>query len=498
MPAEDTMRRFIGPERNQILMFTEINLNDFAPDGSPVRIIDELVERLDTSEIEKGYDLESVTGRNPIHPKTIIKIALFALQENRFSLRKMEDDTSSNIKYRWLTGNKTVDHSTMGYFLSSNAEKITDLMLQVILLSKEYDLIGFEILNIDTVKIRANASYKQFKNIDGLDKDINKIREKISEIIKNTCENKNLDEESEKAINQKQARLIKLQAAKDELSRRIEEAKTNDPDGKSSKDAQTEMKINVTDHDCEIMKQGNGEKNSAYAFTLSVDHVADIITNLMTQKTFNDAAALIPSILKSRENTGSVHDLINADSGFGSLSNLEWLSKNNQDALIPDRRLEVEKFGKTKKGKYDRSGFIYNDDENTYLCPEGYTLSKTGQYMAQDGRLKYIYANKSACMNCPNSEDCTKSEYRKVTRDHNAFVVEKMRESFSVFENQEIYKKRAHTSESPHGQIKHNLNFRMLHRCGRVKATMEMSLLLILHNFMKIGNFMNASLEVAV
>jgi len=110
------MRIFIEPDRDHILMFTQINLNDFAPDGSPVRIIDELVNRLDTSKIEKEYDLESVTGRNPIHPKTKLKVALLALHENRFSLRKMEDNTSSNTNYRWLTGNKTIDHSTMGKF----------------------------------------------------------------------------------------------------------------------------------------------------------------------------------------------------------------------------------------------------------------------------------------------------------------------------------------------------------------------------------------------
>jgi transposase len=491
------MRKFIEPERDQILMFTQINLNDFAPDGSPVRIIDELVNRLNTIEIENEYNLDSVTGRCPIHPKTKLKVALFALHENRFSLRKMEDDTRSNTRYRWLTGNKTIDHSTMGKFLASSAKEITELMLQIILISKEYNLMKFEILNIDTVKIRANASYKQFRNMDGLNKDINKIREKIHELIEKACENKNTEEESKKEINQKQKRLLKLEAAKEELSKRVDAAKENDPDGKSGKNPEAEMKINITDHDCEIMRQGNGEKNSAYAFTLSVDHTTNIITNQMTQQTFNDTEALIPSILQSRENTGSAHDLVNADSGFGSLSNLEWLSENNQKALIPDRRFEVEKYGKTKKGKYDRSCFIYNDN-GTYLCPKGHTLSKTGESTARDGRLKYSFSNKSACMDCPACKECTKSDYRRVSRDHNAVVAEKMRELFSIEKNQETYRKRAHASESPHGQIKHNLNFRILHRRGKVKATMEMSLLLILHNIMKIGNFRNASPEAAI
>ena len=45
---------------------------DLAPVGSPLRTIDELVESLDTGEIEKAYDLDSPQGRNPFHPKTFI------------------------------------------------------------------------------------------------------------------------------------------------------------------------------------------------------------------------------------------------------------------------------------------------------------------------------------------------------------------------------------------------------------------------------------------
>lgn len=87
------MRHFKKPERDQLVLVAQIDLASVAPVGSAVRIIDDLVASLDTSAIEKRYALDSVTGRYPIHPKTIIKICLFAIHSCRFSLRKMEYDT---------------------------------------------------------------------------------------------------------------------------------------------------------------------------------------------------------------------------------------------------------------------------------------------------------------------------------------------------------------------------------------------------------------------
>ena len=68
------MRSFITPNRKQKLLLTEVDLDSIAPLGSALRYIDELVEMLDTSKVEKSYDFESDQGRNPIHPKAFIKV----------------------------------------------------------------------------------------------------------------------------------------------------------------------------------------------------------------------------------------------------------------------------------------------------------------------------------------------------------------------------------------------------------------------------------------
>ena len=94
------MRDFKLPERSQQLLLANIDLNTVAPIGSPLDIIDKFVNLLNTTSMEKEYTLESDTGRLPFHPKTLLKVALYAIHNCHFSLRKMEHDTKYHLGYR--------------------------------------------------------------------------------------------------------------------------------------------------------------------------------------------------------------------------------------------------------------------------------------------------------------------------------------------------------------------------------------------------------------
>ena len=105
------MKKFKLPDRRQNLLLANVNLDSVAQVGSAVRIINDFIDDLDTLEMEKRYAMEIMTGQRPIHPKTILKVALFAMHNCRFSLRKMEEDLEFNLMYRWLTGDIRIDHA---------------------------------------------------------------------------------------------------------------------------------------------------------------------------------------------------------------------------------------------------------------------------------------------------------------------------------------------------------------------------------------------------
>jgi transposase len=480
------MKRFQFPDRRQNLLLAHVNLDSVAPVGSAVRTIDELVNKLDTRELEKGYAMEVQTGQRPIHPKTILKIALFAMHNCRFSLRKMEEDLEFNLMYRWLSGDIRIDHSTLGRFLVKNKEFISPLFTQVVMIAVEHDLVDFEVLGIDSLKIRANASYKKDRTLVEIEKEEGKLKIKIEEML---TEIEKSGERDMKQVKILEKRKIRLTQAGAELEERIKEKSEGKSEVQAEKIKKTE-KINVTDFDAHKMQQRNGEINPAYSTTIATDTKADIITNFQVNLQDNDEVALLPVVEGSLDRTGKKHDVIVADSGFSSLNNLEKLEERKQFSLIPDKRYEVDKNEDQKKGKFDRSNFIYNQEKDNYKCPANRVLNKTTVFR-QNEREIFRYENPPACAGCKFLPECSRGNHRTISRDSNEQIKVEMRENLNFLGNQEIYKMRAHSAESPTGQMKHNLKFRIFMRRGKEKIKMEMGLLCMLHNILKIGKILN-------
>jgi len=475
------MRHFKKPERNQLVLMAHIDLNSVAPVGSAVRTIDDLVTSLDTTEIEKQYALDSVTGRNPIHPKTIIKVCLFAIHSCRFSLRKMEYDTRWNLAYRWLAG-EHIDHSTIGKFLISCRDLIEELFTQTVVIAVERELVDFEVLAIDSVKLRASASHKEEKNSASLIKMAEKIRGRIKELLDDVS-----TEANELEVTILRRREQRLADAKKELCRRVEVKSVGKSECEKKKIVEKE-KINITDFDAHKMQQGNGEINPSYSTTTAVDVKADIITHYQVNESDNDNKALIPAIEGSAEKCDGRHKIVDADPGFSSFGNLEKLEETNQKALIPDKRFEIDERGEQKRGKFDRSNFTYDAASDTYLCPAEKTLEMEATFQL-NGRAQHRYGNAAACKECPFIRNCTSGEKRTITRDANEEIKEEMRVELAKPENKNLYKLRAHAAESPFGNIKHNLKYRILLRRTAERVKIEIGLLCILHNFFKIGNY---------
>jgi len=460
----------------------QIRLEDYAPEGSAVRIINDMVDLLDTRAIEGAYDVQSAGGRPPFHPKTILKVALLAIHNCRFSLRKMEADTRNNLCYQWLTGAMKIDHSTMGDFLVRFSGEIVALFTQVVTICREQGLLSFDLLAIDSLKLRANANYKQSKTIEGIEKEEEELQGRLEELLAGAGNEGRATEEEAEALRQRQE---KLEEARKVLEGRLA-AKGEELSEQKKEELRKREKINLTDMEARIMEQANGERNPAYSVSTATEAGSDIVVHFQVNEGDNDPAALAEVIAGARESTGERHEEVLADAGFASMDNYEELEEEGQGALIPDRRLEAEQRQECAKGDYDRSRFDYREKEDCYVCPEGAVLPKVGSLVIND-RSCGRYENRGACASCANRERCTKGSYRTVTRDANEEVRERMRERLGKKKGRARYAKRAHTAESPFGQVKGNLKFRQLMRRGREKVMMEVGLLFMLHNIFKLA-----------
>ena len=260
------MPAFIIPNRSQMLLLTQVDLSTVAPEGSVVRLINEIVDLLDTRAIENSYEVTSDTGRPPFHPKTLLKVALLALHNCRFSLRKIEEDTINNLAYKWLTGDMRIDHSTMGLFLSRFAKEIVELFSQVVGTCKEQNLIEFDLLAVDSIKLRANANYKQSKTLEGINKEEQKVKERLEEILDTAADAESAEAEEVLALSRRSQR---VREATEVLLARLKE-KSAGVSAKEKSAFEDKEKVNITDPDAHIMQQANGEKNPAFSITTTV------------------------------------------------------------------------------------------------------------------------------------------------------------------------------------------------------------------------------------
>lgn len=304
----------------------------------------------------------------------------------------MEEDTKYNLAYKYLTGCQSIDHSTFGGFINKNRAAIVNVFSQTVDICKEKNLIDFKVLGIDSVKLRASASYKNQKNLKGLDKKRRKIRQRIEDLL-NNVENEDKDLSQRQEVERLQKQHAKIMAAAAILNQRLAEAARNATPDEAAR-LEEEMNINITDHNAQIMQQANGQTNPMHSITTATNNCHDVITHFQVNPSDNDGRALIPAIEGSKNNTGQYHDHTLADSGFSSFDNLENLSDGRTTLLMPDRRWEVEQRGQTAKGNYDRSHFTYNSATDCYACPQGQILPLKGE--ANNSNAKR-YANPEAC-----------------------------------------------------------------------------------------------------
>ena len=76
-------------------------------------------------------------------------------------------------------------------------------------------------------------------------------------------------------------------------------------------------------------------------------------------------------------------------------------------------------------GTFSRADFVFDRERNIYVCPGGSELTTTGNI--DQGHIVYYRANKNHCSICSLKPKCTTAVVRKVTRDVDEDVRDRVR-----------------------------------------------------------------------
>jgi hypothetical protein len=108
------------------------------------------------------------------------------------------------------------------------------------------------------------------------------------------------------------------------------------------------------------------------------------------------------------------------DTAYGAVRLLKWLVDRSITPHIPvwDKSARPD-------GTFSRSDFVFNQERNIYVCPGGAELTSTGN--VDQGHTVYYRASKNDCSTCSLKPKCTTAVSRKITRDLNEDVRDRVR-----------------------------------------------------------------------
>src|SRR5215510_1537645 len=108
------------------------------------------------------------------------------------------------------------------------------------------------------------------------------------------------------------------------------------------------------------------------------------------------------------------------DTVYGAVRLLKWLVDRNIAPHVP----VWDKSARTD-GTFSRADFVFDQQRNIYICPGGAQLTSTGNI--DQGHIVYYRASKSDCSQCSLKPKCTTATARKITRDLNEDVRDRVR-----------------------------------------------------------------------
>ena len=108
------------------------------------------------------------------------------------------------------------------------------------------------------------------------------------------------------------------------------------------------------------------------------------------------------------------------DTAYGAVKLLKWLVDQKIAPHIP-----VWDNSARRDGTFSRADFAFDAERNIYACPGGNELTSTGNI--DQGHIVYYRASKRDCSACLLKPKCTTAVARKITRDVDEDIRDRVR-----------------------------------------------------------------------
>src|ERR1700756_1896723 len=148
------MAHLCGHDHSQTLLLPEA-LDDYVSAENPVRFIEPFIEGLDLVAAGFARVQPKTTGRPGYAPADLLKLYIYGYLNRVRSSRRLEAETHRNIEVIWLLRHLKPDFKTIADFRRDNRNAFRPVFRQFVLLCRQLDLFGRELIAVDGTRIKA-------------------------------------------------------------------------------------------------------------------------------------------------------------------------------------------------------------------------------------------------------------------------------------------------------------------------------------------------------
>ncbi len=456
------------PVNNEQLYLLPPSVEDFIPAGHLARVINDVVETIDVREIAAKY---SVLGQKSYSPHLLLKLLFYSYSIGIRSGRKIAVACEQDTAFMYLASMYKPDFRTINDFRKNNLAFIQHAFIHIVRLCKSMGMGKAGTLILDGTKLKANASADRSKNKEQYDQWLERIDDDIKKMLEEAAATDK--QEDELYGNKRGDELPKELQSKQRLKEKIQQALA---DMKNE-----DQHINLTDNEAKFIRSRKGiDLNYNCQAAITED---GLIVSAYTSNNTSDRKETIKSVCIAEETIQNIYTDVLADSGYASFDNYEELTNQGKTLYIPDQQMNIET--ELERNPYHRNHFVYNKENDSYICPENKELIFRGNSFHKLNKQKSsVYICKD-CPACAKQQLCTKGKYRQLHVQTREILRQQIRERLNSLEGKLKYLKRMRI-ESVFGNLKHNLNYVHLYLKGIKKTTAEWQLICIGHNLKKI------------
>jgi len=463
------MSHIAGHDRSQTVLLPE-SLDEYVGPENPVRFIDAFVDGLDLAAAGFARVIPKTAGRPAYAPADLLKLYIYGYLNRVRSSRRLEAETYRNIEVIWLLRHLKPDFKTIADFRRDNRKAFRPMFRQFVLLCRQMDLFGRELLAVDGTRIKAvNNKDRNFTRAS-LTKFIELADAKLDDYLQR------LDQSDVAEVKTDGSRVKNLA----EKIAAIRARRTRCKDMLAQLDQTGEDQISLTDPDSRAMA-AHTHVAVGYNVQVAVDTKHKLIVEQQVTNRVVDMGMLRQTAEPAREVLGVETIEVVADKGYFKIEDIEACEKAGMVPYVP----RPQRGPSVKAGLYRKDEFQYDADSDSYVCPAGQRLHPYSSSLLR-GLKKINYVNKLACDDCQIRPRCTAGKFRAVSRLENEAVLDRMQARLAKHPG--VLDRRRETVEHPFGTIKQWMYQGAFLTRGLEKVRAEFSLTALAYNLRRVLN----------